>query len=80
MTSYDQSLVRSLTLSTIAAADSCGPDENSRFLRTLFVMNFTWDPPTSIVRIFFIDILAVVRFPMMCYSVLRRVYEKQAPF
>ena len=43
-------------------------------------MNFTWDPPTSIVRIFFIDILAVVRFPMMCYSVLRRVYEKQAPF
>jgi hypothetical protein len=30
-------------------------------------MNFTWDPPTSIVRIFFIDILAVVRL-MMRYS------------
>jgi hypothetical protein len=43
-------------------------------------MNFTWDPPTSIVRIFFIDILAVVRFLMRRYSVVRRVYEKQAPF
>jgi hypothetical protein len=31
-------------------------------------MNFTWDPPTSIVRIFFIDILAVVRFLMMRYN------------
>src|ERR1700747_2565892 len=68
MTSYDQSLVSSLTCLTIALADSFEPDENSRFLRTLFVMTFTWDPPTSIVRMVFVGSSLFVRFHMMRYT------------
>jgi hypothetical protein len=49
----------------MALADKCDPDENSRFLRTLLVMTLTRDPPTSIVRIFFVDIRRFVRFFMM---------------
>jgi hypothetical protein len=52
---------------TMALADSCDPDENSRLLRNLFVMTFTWDPPTSTVRMIF-DIPLFVRFLMMPYS------------
>jgi hypothetical protein len=52
----------------MALADSCDPDENSRFLRVLLVMTFTWDPPTSIARIFFVDIPLFVCFLMMRYS------------
>jgi hypothetical protein len=66
MTSYDQSWVRSFTFLTMALADSCDPDENSRLLRNLFVMTFTWDPPTSTVRMIF-DIPLFVRFLMMPY-------------
>ena len=50
----------------MALADSCDPDENSRLLRNLFVMTFTWDPPTSLARTIF-DIPLFVRFLMMPY-------------
>src|SRR6476620_9519764 len=49
----------------MALADNCNPDENSRFLRVLLVMTLTWDPPTSIVRMLFVDIRLFVRFLMI---------------
>src|SRR5580692_5647257 len=47
MTSYDQSAVRPLTCFTISLADRRGPDTNSRLMRRLLSMTFTWVPPTS---------------------------------
>jgi len=36
-------------------ADKCGPDTNSRLMRRLLSMTFTWEPPTSTAKMVFRD-------------------------